>query len=375
LKYRDSVKRRWLVLFAAAVAWGAITRPLTMLAFALPAGVCALVVIGRRRAWTDLVSAVGGGLLVLAILPIWNSRVVGDWRRLPQSEYARLYLPSDRLGFGASALPPAARLSPEEKRADEVVRRLHLGYSAAGLPAAAADRAANIIRGTWSYGGLPGLAVLFAAAVLPIGIARVVIGTVLCLFVAYLTYAHDPSWTLYYLELQPPLAFLTAVGVYGAVLWVSRTFVRRWSAAIARDADIQRLALAAVAVWLAAPTFDRIASYRRAHAEQRAYRVRFEKAISALPDSSSIVFVRYAAGHGEERLVENVPDLSSARTWIVHDLGPENARLLALAPSRSAYLYVETVRGDSIAFRLEPFQGAQSSDESERQTLIRPIEW
>jgi hypothetical protein len=30
--------------------------------------------------------------------------------------------------------------------------------------------------------------------------------------------------------------------------------------------------------------------------------------------------------------------------WIVHDLGPENAKLLALAPDRVPYLYVEERR-------------------------------
>jgi hypothetical protein len=37
----------------------------------------------------------------------------------------------------------------------------------------------------------------------------------------------------------------------------------------------------------------------------------------------------------------NEPDLAGARIWVVHDRGPDNARLLALAPDRVPYLYDE----------------------------------
>ena len=110
------------------------------------------------------------------------------------------------------------------------------------------------------------------------------------------------------------------------------------------------------------PAFARIVSYRQAHAEQRAYRKQFEQAVLALPKAPSIVFVRYAYGpRGEDRLVDNVPDLASARTWIVHDRGGDNGRLLAVAPNRAAYLYREFRRGDSVEFRIEPLRTAQAS--------------
>ncbi len=40
----------------------------------------------------------------------------------------------------------------------------------------------------------------------------------------------------------------------------------------------------------------------------------------------------------------NEPDLARARLWLVHDRGPDNARLLELAPERLPFLYDEARR-------------------------------
>jgi hypothetical protein len=351
-QYWHDSRGRWLAVCAAAVAWGGITRPLTMLAFAVPTGICSLVFIQRARAWRHVVPALATALAVIAIVPLWNARVVGDWRKMPHAEYARLYMPSDRLGFGASEVPPAAAVSADEQAVEGAVRRMHGAHSFDNLGSTAAERAANIVRGTWSYGGLPGLAILFAAGFLPLGILRLVIGTLLCVFGAYLTYAHPPGWTLYYLEFEAPLAFLTAVGLFRASQLFSVMLTRRRPHSAWR-LNIQRLALVATTVWLVVPGLSRVLSYRRVHAEQRIYRERFKHAVAALPNAPSVLFVRYAPGSGHEGLVENVPDLSSAVTWIVHDRGAENAKLLALAPRRVAYLYYELGKGDTTDFRIE----------------------
>jgi hypothetical protein len=42
---------------------------------------------------------------------------------------------------------------------------------------------------------------------------------------------------------------------------------------------------------------------------------------------------------GHFSLVENVPDLDRARTWVVYDRGVENEALLRLAPDRTPYLF------------------------------------
>jgi hypothetical protein len=52
--------------------------------------------------------------------------------------------------------------------------------------------------------------------------------------------------------------------------------------------------------------------------------------------------VRYEPNHNfHSSLIVNEPDLERARSWIVYDRGPENARLMRLAPDRAAYLFDE----------------------------------
>ncbi|HET6679715.1 MAG TPA: hypothetical protein VFG84_00815, partial [Gemmatimonadaceae bacterium] len=65
LRWRDASDRRMLYLVAAAVGWGAITRPLTMLAFAIPIGVVVLRHTMARGAWRDLARAATIGTLIL----------------------------------------------------------------------------------------------------------------------------------------------------------------------------------------------------------------------------------------------------------------------------------------------------------------------
>jgi hypothetical protein len=195
---------------------------------------------------------------------------------------------------------------------------------------------------------------LFAVGVLPLWVSRIVIVTILFVFASYLLWPMDSTWTLYYLELEAPLAFLTAVGIYAVVRWIGFETAKRASSRRVGPRGAQLILSIATGAWLVWPLPARVTSYRRAHAEHRRYRAQFQHAVGAVPAAGSIVFVRYAPGHGEERLVDNVPDLNSARTWIVHDRGPENARLCALAPGRRPYIYLERLSGGQYDFRIEP---------------------
>ena len=364
LRYWETDRARWLALCGAASALGAITRPLTMLASGIPMLVLVFGIVGRRRAWKHLLPALPVAACILGFSAVWNARVTGHWYRLPWAEYARLYAPSDRLGFGASPDRPAApSLTADEKATDEVYRQLHASYTIRDVPAAASDRAANIIRGTWSYGGVPGLAILIAVGLIPLAVSRLTLGTVLCVFVAYLFFAIPPTWTLYYLELQAPLGFLTAVGLVGGTRAAVRWAGRRRPAWEANRPAIVGAALGLVILWLAVPALARISSYRRAHADYRRYHERFLSAVARLPSPRSIVFVRYAPGHGEEKLVENVPDLASAPVWVVHDCGAHNSALTALAPERVPYLYRES--RDSSGFSFTMARLAESSIEEQ----------
>jgi hypothetical protein len=88
----------------------------------------------------------------------------------------------------------------------------------------------------------------------------------------------------------------------------------------------------------------------------------FQSRLQQIPDRKAIVFVRKTPRHTlGQSLVLNQPDLDRAPVWIVHDLGPQNARLLALAPDRVPYLYDERQR------RLVPLAPADSLVWSQRK--------
>jgi hypothetical protein len=351
-RYWRSGGKRWLLVSGVAMGLGVVTRPYTMLAFGVPAAVCGAMLLHKRRRWRDAVPGAVAAVAVLSIVPVWNARVTGRWNQLTQSEYARQYMPSDRLGFGVSDERPAAHLSPEQDTAQEVVRRMHEQYSLADVPRAAANRASWIAAGTWSYGGIPGIAVLAGMLLLPLGVSCLILATVLTIFAAYLGYAHSPSWTLYYLEFQAPLALMTAVGLSGTAAYAARSIERRTGRMPSASKTTERLVFGVLFVWLLLPVPSRLLSYREAHAGARHYHERFEAAAAKL--GRAIVFVRYAPGHGEERLIDNVPVLASAPLWVVHDCGAANSKLLALAAGRDPFLYEEAVVDDSTVFTIRP---------------------
>jgi hypothetical protein len=366
LEHWQTGKRRWLMLLAGVVGWGAITRPLTMLAFAIPAGIAILVSIRRHNAWRDIVPPLAIVFAILAIFPLWNAIVIGDWHKSLYAEYAQRYIPSDRIGFGTTDATPSAPLSEEQQLFAGWVRETHRTHVASALPEIAAARAAFIARGTWVRGAIPGVAALIGVLLLPIGISRLLVGTAICVFTAYLAYAHPPTWTVYYLELQPVFAFLTAVGLYGAVTWLARKltdggrfsrhlrFLSRATSKLGQP-EVTAILFSAVIVWLVAPLPRVIIGWRREEAQQRAYRARFQRILQSVSRTPAIVFVRYGAGHSfHESLIDNDPDLASSRIWIVHDRGADNSRLAALDTNRKTYLYREVGQGAQLRPILEP---------------------
>src|SRR5206468_2580061 len=53
LEWRETRKKSWVAFMALAVGWGAITRPVTMLAFAIPIAVVVVNDVVRYRLWLD----------------------------------------------------------------------------------------------------------------------------------------------------------------------------------------------------------------------------------------------------------------------------------------------------------------------------------
>jgi hypothetical protein len=235
--------------------------------------------------------------------------------------------------------PPTRPLPPDLESTQLPLMYLHQEHVPRKLPKefrAQADNLMGMMWQSWRNGF-----VLFAAAGLLALSAEVAFALVsaLLVFLAYGSYAHPSDWTLYYLEMFPALAAVTALGLWRVCRWVmdvggsADEAVRR-----------RRLALAACALVIAGlqPTANVIELIR---ANRKEYSLRhryFRDVVAARPEPKSIVFVRYSPRHnGHMSLVGNVADTGSARAIIAYDRGDENARLMALFPDRVPLLYDE----------------------------------
>jgi Dolichyl-phosphate-mannose-protein mannosyltransferase len=328
LRWHRDRRHAWLVLLAATVGWQAITRPLTAVAFAVPALVVVIATVARERRWRELVLPVVVGSAILAIVPVWSYETTGDWRTTPLTLYTNRYTPWDKPGFGAATDSPPPMRAPDITAMDEIFRSHHAAHTVAGLPHALFARTKSIgasMWGSWRMVLLP-----FAALGL-VGLSAVELtglATAVCLVLAYLAYAHPPIWTLYYLELHPALALLTALGMVRA----GRQIPERW----------QPGAAALAAIPLVILTVVRADEMRRQIVGMFWEQHAFQQLLDMVPDSRTIVFVRYRPNHvAHKSLIRNEPFLADADHWIVYDRGAENARLLRLAPDRAPYLYDE----------------------------------
>jgi 4-amino-4-deoxy-L-arabinose transferase-like glycosyltransferase len=345
----ESGRRGWLLALAVSVGWCAVTRPLTGLALLIPIGFIVLRRTVQRSLWKDLGPALALGALVVAVLPLANRQTTGRWLEMPWTAYATLYTPYDHLGFGFDSTPPPAPYSPELKRLAELRRPISERHTMAALPSIAYDRLRAILVGTLGAGSKTLIPLALIGLLFLDRRAGFALLSALFLLVVHLGYAHLSEWTPYYLETLPVVAFLAALGLTR----LGRSPPRpRWRLFLAAGTWIF------FGVWLvgAVGGVPRACSISRmAHKPYDAFRSRLRR----IPDKRAIVFVRKTPWHAlGQSLVFNQPDLEQAPVWIVHDLGPENARLLALVPDRVPYLYDEERR------RLVPLALADS--------LLRP---
>jgi len=336
LEWRERGQRRWLILLALATAACAITRPLTAVGFALPCGLVVLVLTARRGRWRDLIVAAGAGAAVVSLLLYQDMRVTGSWRETPWERYAKVYAPVDRPGFTMDTLPPERELPPDMQAYIAYFGEAHVGFRPGRLPAIFAARVHQVVKdawGAWLPAFLPFavIGVLVASPELLFGLA-----CLLSLLAVHLVFAHPVNWSIYYQEGQPTLAVVTALGMARALGGLMRR-------GVATDLAEARSVLAvwltvACAAGLAVPI---VADAHHKRSLTSSYHSDFRRRLAELPDHS-IVFVRYEPTHRfYYSLITNPPDLDEARTWIVHDLGPENQRLIALAPDRRPFLYIE----------------------------------
>ena len=230
LEWRASGRRGWLLAVAACIGWGAIARPVTMLAFAIPVAVVVLVVVARERRWRDLALAMAVGTAFVALLPLWNARTTGDWKTMSWSLYGKQYVPWDRVGFGWDSTPPL-REPADRARFAEDYRAVQTQHAPAILPRVLVERMRVVYRSVlpgWRMWLTP-FAVVGLLALAMGGVGRragqVALATAVLLFLAYLPYAHVAGWSVYYVEAEWLVPFAVAVGVWMTARLASR--VRR----------------------------------------------------------------------------------------------------------------------------------------------------
>lgn len=341
LRWRETGRRAWMLVMALAIAFGGITRPVSMLAFAIPLGVVVIGECSRRRAWTDLGAGIAIGLAVVAILPLWAQNTTGSWKETPVSVYRRQYLPFDKLGFSVDTTPPSRSLTPVVNEMYEEFRALRERQTLAALPAIVGDRISHLaeqVFSGWKKLLVPFmlLGVLAAPAVL-----RTAAAGALLLFIAHVPYGHEASWTVYYLETVPVLAVLTACGVWAAGAWLAgaRARERIFAAAEPRLAAAVSLFFCVLVVAQAPSTLSTWRSRRAATIQGARH---FTQLIRSLPEEPAIVFVRYSADRPHwVNMVHNHTDIMGESVWVVHDLRAHNRALARLAPGRATYLFDE----------------------------------
>jgi hypothetical protein len=337
--------RRWLerndprslLALALVVAWGAITRPVTMLAFGIPVAVVVLRRALARRRLLDLVPAAAAGLVVLLVVPLWNERTTGDWRVSPLALWSRAYAPFNMPGFHVDPTPPRFPMNFERRQFEAFFRPIFERHTPDRLPSITLERVRFIGRDMWGKGRAALLPfALLGLATAPAAAWPAIAGAAL-LVIFHLVLAHPPQWTIYYLEAQTVLAFLTALGLVRAVTFAAGLWRGRAGGRFAPEAIA-----AAVLVAALGPCVGRVEDARSLKADASLYLERFAARVARIPEPRAVVFVRYSERHPNQwSLVRNEPDLETARTWLVFDRGSENEKLLKLAPDRAPYLYDE----------------------------------
>jgi hypothetical protein len=340
LTWRETRSTRWLLLMALAIGWGAITRPLTMLAFAIPIGVVVVRDVVRLRLWRDFGLAFVVGVAVLSMLPLWNARTTGDWKLSPIELYRRDYLPFDKIGFTPDTSAPRRSVSPVLKTTYDYFLVARKQQRWATLPQIVTERVVNLTTGPR---GLRQPSSMFDGPTLPLLLfallglffmtppLRFAALSGLVLFVVHLSYAHWAPWTIYYLEMTPLIAAITAVGIWRAL---ERITVSDGSA---------KVGAVFVFVVLAAFAVPVVGTWRRDHRARSALDRQFARELQELP-RRSILFVRYSPRLKQHMaVVLNYADLDAAPVWVVHDLGARNEELKRKAPGRQTFEFDEDV--------------------------------
>lgn len=339
VRWMEDDRPRWLSLLAFSIGLGVLARPVTMLIFAIPVGAVVLVRISRRKAWRELRIPSGVGLLFLATWFLWCQRTTGNPLHAPYGLYSRYYFPDDVMGFGLTGLLPLRKLNPDMVQFNEFVQSLHRDYTLASIPSALRARTTAIAANMWAtramFLPLTALALITSSATLWFAL-----GTAVLLVLAYLSVGHGPLWTVYYVEIEPVLAFVTAVAWWRFCSLLANRRLEWPLRTVPSGTPNTVFAVIASALLLMPYTTRAVPYIEGREAERRAYHRDFRTMLEMVPAKHSMVFIRYARGHSaHQSLVTNEPDLANARVWTVYDRGADNIRLIRLDPHRKPFLF------------------------------------
>jgi hypothetical protein len=343
LRWHEGGERRgwWMALLAASLGWCAITRPFSAVLFALPVGVVVLRDVWRTRRWRELGVGIAVGTAIVAVLPLWSARTTGSWRLWPVTVYTRDFMPFDRPHFGYDSTPPRKAPPPDLAFVNASLDSVQRAHTVAALPRIARERWSFLADQSWWHplsGGALALLGTFAAP----GAAMLGLATTAVVFFGYLAHPTWPNWTIYYMELAPMLAFLTACGL----ALVLRVLAREpWRALDWSGAPRAAVAMLVAVVFTLPMLRKEVRFDRGQHANNAVYTRQFRTVVAALP-GPSILFVRHAKFHEAHRsLVVNEPDFAAANTWVAYDRGDSaNAALLRRVPDRTGFIFDEARR-------------------------------
>jgi hypothetical protein len=337
-------RRSWtLVAIGACVGMLAITRPVTAVALAIPVGIIVMRDVWRAHAWRPLAFAMFVGTAIVTMLPLQNRMTTGDWRLSPLVVYSTRYTPFDLPAFGYTAPRDVAPLPPDLDSVRTFLTEARRQHTLPALPATLRSRAwyaALDIFAGWRAPLL--LFALLGALTMPTA-GLIALAVSVGLLLTYAFHAHWAHWTAYYFEGYPAIVFASAVGLWAFAEWVirRRPVWRRFELELRSDVRV-RAAMMALCAFVLIPAAIVLPRYRAAWQRTTAYQRQFIKALSLIERESarSIVFVDYGRDHDvHSSLIWNVPDLATAKTWIAYERGPDDLRLMRLAPERQAYVF------------------------------------
>jgi hypothetical protein len=354
LEWREKGRQGWLIVVAICVGWGAITRPLTMLIIAIPIAALVLTHVVRAHLWRSLGAATVVGFAILLIIPLWSDQTLGDWKSTPYAEYSRVYFPYDAPGFGPDSTSPLRQRPHDMEVHAATMSTLRDAHLVDRLPSILAERAVSVGREAWSGWRLVLLPFALLGLVFFDRRAWFALGSTGTLLLGYLVFAHGSGWIVYYFEIFPLLAFASALGLANAKRILHARFTRTEHDSTYNPSFAASWTIALLCV--APGVLTSIADTRVEQANWQAYHSAFERLLASIPTERNIVFVRYAPWHNTHMsLVYNGSDLSSARNWVVYDLGERNLELVAQSGGRTPFIFDEE-RGELFPMFIAPHQ-------------------